>query len=42
MMNNVAMDIVVDSVSVATTFKENTRKIIFMSISEDKEHPISS
>ncbi len=35
-MNNVAMDIVVDSVSVATTFKETLAKdgIIFMPISE--------
>ena len=41
-MNNVAMDIVVDSVSVATTFKKTLSKkgIIFMSISEAiKEHP---
>jgi Fe-S cluster assembly protein SufB len=41
-MNNVAMDIVVDSVSVATTFKKTLgeKGIIFMSISEDiKEHP---
>jgi Fe-S cluster assembly protein SufB len=39
-MNNVAMDIVVDSVSVATTQKNIRRKgIIFMSISEAKEHP---
>lgn len=42
MMNNVAMDIVVDSVSVATTFKKTLgeKGIIFMSISEAiKEHP---
>jgi Fe-S cluster assembly protein SufB len=42
MMNNVAMDIVVDSVSVATTFKKtlNEKGIIFCSISEAiKEHP---
>ncbi|WP_016990460.1 Fe-S cluster assembly protein SufB [Flavobacterium sp. ACAM 123] len=42
MMNNVAMDIVVDSVSVATTFKKSLgeKGIIFMSISEAiKEHP---
>jgi Fe-S cluster assembly protein SufB len=42
MMNNVAMDIVVDSVSVATTFKKTLAEkgIIFMSISEAiKEHP---
>ncbi|HLW40764.1 MAG TPA: Fe-S cluster assembly protein SufB, partial [Flavobacterium sp.] len=41
-MNNVAMDIVVDSISVATTFKEtlNEKGIIFCSISEAiKEHP---
>jgi Fe-S cluster assembly protein SufB len=41
-MNNVAMDIVVDSVSVASTFKKTLSKkgIIFMSISEAiKEHP---
>ena len=41
-MNNVAMDIVVDSVSVATTFKKTLSKkgIIFMRISEAiKEHP---
>jgi len=41
-MNNIAMDIVVDSVSVATTFKETLAEkgIIFMSISEAiKEHP---
>jgi Fe-S cluster assembly protein SufB len=41
-MNNVAMDIVVDSVSVATTFKKTLgeKGIIFMSISEAiKEHP---
>ena len=41
-MNNVAMDIVVDSVSVATTFKKTLAEkgIIFMSISEAiKEHP---
>jgi len=41
-MNNVAMDIVVDSVSVATTFKKtlSEKGIIFMSISEAiKEHP---
>lgn len=41
-MNNIAMDIVVDSVSVATTFKEtlNEKGIIFCSISEAiKEHP---
>lgn len=41
-MNNVAMDIVVDSVSVATTFKEtlSEKGIIFCSISEAiKEHP---
>lgn len=41
-MNNVAMDIVVDSVSVATTFKAtlNEKGIIFCSISEAiKEHP---
>merc|ERR1712127_531366 len=41
-MNNVAMDIVVDSVSVATTFKKTLSKkgIIFISISEAiKEHP---
>ena len=41
-MNNIAMDIVVDSVSVATTFKEtlSEKGIIFMSISEAiKEHP---
>jgi Fe-S cluster assembly protein SufB len=38
-MNNVAMDIVVDSVSVAN-IQENIRRIIFMSISEAiKEHP---
>jgi Fe-S cluster assembly protein SufB len=38
MMNNVAMDIVVDFVSVATTFKENIRRrIIFMSISEGNQ-----
>jgi Fe-S cluster assembly protein SufB len=35
MMNNVAMDIVVDSVSVATTFKKTLgEKEFFMSISE--------
>ncbi len=42
MMNNVAMDIVVDSVSVATTFKKTLAEkgIIFMSISEAiKEYP---
>ncbi|RTZ00377.1 Fe-S cluster assembly protein SufB [Flavobacterium franklandianum] len=42
MMNNVAMDIVIDSVSVATTFKKTLgeKGIIFMSISEAiKEHP---
>ncbi len=42
MMNNVAMDIVVDSVSVATTFKKTLgeKGIIFMSISEAiREHP---
>ena len=41
-MNNVAIDIVVDSVSVATTFKKTLAEkgIIFMSISEAiKEHP---
>src|SRR5690554_1940363 len=41
-LNNVAMDIVVDSISVATTFKETLSElgIIFMSISEAiKEHP---
>ena len=41
-INNVAMDIVVDSVSVATTFKKTLgeKGIIFMSISEAiKEHP---
>jgi Fe-S cluster assembly protein SufB len=41
-MNNVAMDIVVDSVSVATTFKKTLgeKGIIFMSISEAiKEYP---
>ena len=41
-MNNVAMDIVVDSVSVATTFKKTLgeKGIIFMSISDAiKEHP---
>lgn len=41
-MNNVAMDIVVDSVSVATTFKKTLAEkgIIFMSISEAiREHP---
>jgi Fe-S cluster assembly protein SufB len=41
-MNNVAMDIVVDSVSVATTFKETLAKdgIIFMPISEAiQKHP---
>ena len=41
-MNNIAMDIVVDSVSVATTFKETLKDkgIIFCSISEAiKEHP---
>lgn len=41
-LNNVAMDIVVDSISVATTFKEtlNEKGIIFCSISEAiKEHP---
>ena len=41
-MNNVAMDIVVDSVSVATTFKKTLgeKGIIFMSISEAiKKHP---
>jgi len=42
MMNNVAMDIIVDSVSVATTFKKtlNEKGIIFCSISEAiREHP---
>jgi Fe-S cluster assembly protein SufB len=42
MMNNVAMDIVVDSVSVATTFKKTLAEkgIIFMSISEAiREYP---
>jgi Fe-S cluster assembly protein SufB len=42
MMNNVAMDIVIDSVSVATTFKKtlNEKGIIFCSISEAiREHP---
>jgi len=42
MMNNVAMDIVVDSVSVATTFKKtlSEKGIIFCPISEAiKEHP---
>jgi Fe-S cluster assembly protein SufB len=40
-MNNVAMDIVVDSVSVATTFKKTlAKRNYFMSISEAiKEHP---
>ena len=41
-MNNIAMDIVVDSVSVATTFKEtlSEKGIIFCSISEAiKDHP---
>lgn len=41
-MNGIAMDIVVDSVSVATTFKETLAEkgIIFMSFSEAvKEHP---
>ncbi|MCF6351288.1 MAG: Fe-S cluster assembly protein SufB [Flavobacteriaceae bacterium] len=41
-MNNVAMDIVVDSVSVATTFKETLAKkgILFMPISEAiQKHP---
>ncbi|MEE9349768.1 MAG: Fe-S cluster assembly protein SufB [Flavobacteriaceae bacterium] len=41
-MNNVAMDIVVDSVSVATTFKKTLgeKGILFMPISEAiKEHP---
>jgi len=41
-LNNVAMDIVMDSVSVATTFKETLKEkgIIFCSISEAiKEHP---
>src|SRR6188508_1179974 len=41
-MNNIAMDIVVDSVSVATTFKKTLAEkgIIFMSISEAiKEYP---
>jgi len=41
-MNNIAMDIVVDSVSVATTFKKTLAEkgIIFMSISEAiQEHP---
>jgi Fe-S cluster assembly protein SufB len=41
-MNNIAMDIVVDSVSVSTTFKKTLgeKGIIFMSISEAiKEHP---
>ncbi len=41
-MNNVAMDIVVDSVSVATTFKDTLAKkgILFMPISEAiQEHP---
>jgi Fe-S cluster assembly protein SufB len=38
------MDIVVDSVSVATTFKKSLEKgIIFMSISDAiKEHPLVS
>ncbi len=42
MMNNIAMDIVVDSVSVATTFKKtlNEKGIIFCSISEAiREYP---
>lgn len=42
MMNNIAMDIVVDSVSVATTFKKtlSEKGIIFMSISEAiREYP---
>ena len=42
MMNNIAMDIVVDSVSVATTFKKtlNEKGIIFCSISDAiKQHP---
>jgi Fe-S cluster assembly protein SufB len=42
MMNNIAMDIVVDSVSVATTFKKTLHEkgIIFCSISEAiREHP---
>ena len=42
MMKNVAVDIVVDSVSVATTFKKTLAEkgIIFCSISEAiKEHP---
>jgi len=41
-MNNIAMDIVVDSVSVATTFKKTLAKkgILFMPISEAiQEHP---
>ena len=41
-LSNVAMDVVVDSVSVATTFKKtlNEKGIIFMPISEAiKEHP---
>ncbi len=41
-MNGIAIDVVVDSVSVATTFKETLMKkgIIFMSFSEAvKEHP---
>ncbi len=41
-LNNVAMDVVVDSVSVATTFKKtlNEKGIIFCSISEAiREHP---
>ncbi|MBV1888030.1 MAG: Fe-S cluster assembly protein SufB, partial [Urechidicola sp.] len=41
-MNNIAMDIVVDSVSVATTFKETLAEkgILFMPISEAiQEHP---
>ncbi|UYW01037.1 Fe-S cluster assembly protein SufB [Flavobacterium agricola] len=41
-MNNIAMDIVVDSVSVATTFKEtlSEKGIIFCSISDAiKDHP---
>jgi Fe-S cluster assembly protein SufB len=42
MMNNVAMDIVVDSVSVVTNIQENIseKELSFMSISEAiKEHP---
>jgi Fe-S cluster assembly protein SufB len=34
MMNNVAMDIVVDLVSVATTFKKTLEKELFFDISE--------